>query len=269
MAINETISTGRKHRLCIDNTPGNKRWIKMSFWGKASDIEMNDGTTVESKIGNFKGVTTNINQVAGYAADITLLNSVKATLTNLITSLTNLVNNINSRLGGLRFYEDANGNKWVIGADSVAKKLGSLTEDNILCWAVFKNRNKSISEGESNYWVRVSEFDLSIVEGYQDFILGDNIMIQPSYIATEQENFVYPSFIHLTAQSNSTNITYDNINLDTYRNMNRNVLDVETLPSGQPYVGKNMHARYNPTTGKLFVVIGATATIQSITLYKI
>ncbi len=34
-----------------------------------------------------------------------------------------LVNNVNKRLGGLRFYEDSNG-KWVVGADSVPKKLG-------------------------------------------------------------------------------------------------------------------------------------------------
>lgn len=126
MAINETVFTGRKFRMCIDNTPGNKKWNVFSWWTKAKDVEFEDGTTVQGKLGNFKGVTTNENQVAGYAADITLLKSIKTSLTNLITSVSNLVNSINTRLGGLRFYEDSTG-KYVVGADSVPKKLGSTT----------------------------------------------------------------------------------------------------------------------------------------------
>lgn len=31
---------------------------------------------------------------------------------------------LNSSFGGLKFYEDENGNKYVVGADSVPKKLG-------------------------------------------------------------------------------------------------------------------------------------------------
>lgn len=125
MAFTEIIKTGRKYRKCIDNTSGNKVFERYSFWGKASDIEFNDGTTVENKVGSFKGVTTNENQTAGYAADVTLVKSIKTSLSNLITSLTNLVNSINDRLGGMRFYEDSTG-KYVIGADSVPKKLGEL-----------------------------------------------------------------------------------------------------------------------------------------------
>ena len=118
MAIQETIKTGRKYRKCIDNTSCNKKWERYSFWSKASDVEFNDGTTVENKMGSFKGVTTNENQSAGYAADVTLLKSIKTALTNSITSVSN-------RLGGMRFYEDSTG-KYVIGADSVPKKLGEL-----------------------------------------------------------------------------------------------------------------------------------------------
>ena len=127
MAIQETIKTGRKYRKCIDNTPGNKKWERYSFWTKSTDVEFSDGTTVESKLGSYKGVTANENQAAGYAADITLVKSIKTSLTNLITSLTNLVNSINDRLGEMRFYEDSTG-KYVIGADSVPKKLGSVVE---------------------------------------------------------------------------------------------------------------------------------------------
>lgn len=124
MAIQEIVQSGKSFRLCIDNTPNNKKWLTIFFKGLAKDIEMNDGTTVQQKLGNFKGTTTNENQVAGYAADVTLVKSIKTSLTSLITSLTNLVNSINSRLGGLRFYEDSTG-KYVVGADSVPKKLGN------------------------------------------------------------------------------------------------------------------------------------------------
>lgn len=128
MAIQETIKTGRKYRKCIDNTPGSKKWERYSFWTKSTDVEFSDGTTAESKLGNYKGVTTNENQVAGYAADVTLVKTIKTSLSNLITSLTNLVNSINDRLGGMRFYEDSTG-KYVVGADSVPKKLGSAELD--------------------------------------------------------------------------------------------------------------------------------------------
>ena len=132
MAMKETIKTGRKYRKCIDNTSGNKKWERYSFWSKASDVEFNDGTTAENKLGGFKGVTTNENQVAGYAADVTLVKSIKTALSNLITSLTNLVNSINDRLGGMRFYEDSTG-KYVVGADSVPKKLGNPYEVIKIC----------------------------------------------------------------------------------------------------------------------------------------
>lgn len=131
MAIQETIKTGRKYRKCIDNTSTNKKWERYSFWSKASDVEFNDGTTAENKLGGFKGVTTNENQSAGYAADVTLLKSIKTALNNSITSvstsvanLNNLITSVSNRLGGMRFYEDSTG-KYVVGADSVPKKLGN------------------------------------------------------------------------------------------------------------------------------------------------
>lgn len=152
MPINETILKNRKYRHCIDSTPGNKRWNRYSFWTHASDVEFNDGRNLQDKLGSFKGVTTNENQTAGYAADVTLVKSMKNSLSQLITSLTNLVNSINTRLGGLRFYEDSNG-KWVVGADSVPKKLGSGGLDGIKK-IVYKqgrfNSGKPISKTVSN-----------------------------------------------------------------------------------------------------------------------
>lgn len=135
MAIQEIIITGRKYRKCIDNTPNNKKWQRYSFWTKASDVWFDDGTTAQKKIGSFKGVTTNENQTAGYAADVTLVKSIKSSLTNLITNMStaltalqNRLNTVINNLGGLRFYEDSTG-KYVVGADSVPKKLGDTRDE--------------------------------------------------------------------------------------------------------------------------------------------
>lgn len=70
MAVNETIAAGKKYRRCID--PETKQWERLSFWSKASDTECEDGMTVESKIGNIKGITTQTDITeTGYAADAT------------------------------------------------------------------------------------------------------------------------------------------------------------------------------------------------------
>lgn len=81
--VNEEIVTGRVKRRLIDKAA--KRWQRLSYWTKASDVEFNDGKTAEEK-----------------------------------------VTSIDQKLGGLTFYEDEDGKKWVVGADSVPKKLGSL-----------------------------------------------------------------------------------------------------------------------------------------------
>ena len=128
MAIKETIYLHRKHRVCIGNSGAQKMWNRYSFWTHASDVEFDDGSTLDSKISNIKGITKNIDAGAGYAADVSLVKSIRDNLKSLIDNLSNVVNNINNRLGGLRFYEDSNG-KWVVGADSVPKKLGSGLED--------------------------------------------------------------------------------------------------------------------------------------------
>lgn len=48
MPISEDIITGKKYRVW--NVLANK-WKRYSFWSKASDVELNDGTTVEDTIG--------------------------------------------------------------------------------------------------------------------------------------------------------------------------------------------------------------------------
>lgn len=124
MSIIETIYKHRKHRVCVGNNGVQKIWNRYSFWTHASDVEFDDGSTLEEKISNVKGTTNDINAEAGYAADVSLVRSIRDALKNLIDGLSNAVSGINNRLGGLTFYEDSNG-KWVVGADSVPKKLGS------------------------------------------------------------------------------------------------------------------------------------------------
>lgn len=176
MAINETLYTGRKFRQCIDNTPGNKKWNVFSWWTKAKDVEFEDGTTAETKLGAFKGVTTNENQTAGYAADVTLLKSVKTHLSNLITSLTNLVNSINYRLGGLRFYEDSTG-KYVVGADSVPKKLGS--DVNVLDDIIGNDGFIELGRKNSHENGAAFPFQINLVSypGYQN-LTADNFIFE-------------------------------------------------------------------------------------------
>lgn len=59
MAVNEVIVTGRVKRRLIDKTA--KLWQRISYWTKASDVELDDGKTVETVvneiIGNIKKTT--------------------------------------------------------------------------------------------------------------------------------------------------------------------------------------------------------------------
>ena len=59
MAINEQIVTGRKFRKLIDEA--NKLWQRISFWTKASDVEFDDGSILQDKLGAISGVTSSLN----------------------------------------------------------------------------------------------------------------------------------------------------------------------------------------------------------------
>lgn len=223
--MQETIKTGRKYRKCIDNTSGNKKWERYSFWSKASDVEFNDGTTVENKMGSFKGVTTNENQSAGYAADVTLLKSIKTALTNSITSvstsvtnLNNLITSVSNRLGGMRFYEDSTG-KYVVGADSVPKKLGSVPD------IITQLNNTSYTTENVNYDEK-NRTDVQQWKNYRNLIFD----IKSSY----------PNYASLTVDNFYFCITKSNIS--HYIDAGTNIYD----PS--PFT---MEKEYNPSTGTL------------------
>ena len=80
----------------------------VSHWTKANTLEFDDGKTAQDKLGAIDGIS-----------------SSRESNSDKIAASTALVSELNSDLGGLSFYEDSSG-KYVVGADSVPKKLGSI-----------------------------------------------------------------------------------------------------------------------------------------------
>lgn len=91
MAINETISKGNKYRRLKD--AANKVWQRISFWTAASDVEFENGNTLQSTLGTVTGITdsltSNSSTVAASAAAVYSLNSK---ITSFSGSLSNLYN---------------------------------------------------------------------------------------------------------------------------------------------------------------------------------
>lgn len=80
----------------------------VSHWTKANTLEFDDGKTAQDKLGAIDGIS-----------------SSRESNSDKIAASTALVSELNSDLGGLSFFEDTTG-KYVVGADSVPKKLGSI-----------------------------------------------------------------------------------------------------------------------------------------------
>lgn len=92
-----------------------------------------------------------------------------ANMNNLEQRIKNEFDKVNSSLGGLNFYEDESGNKYVVGADSVPKKLGSLS-------------NKKVIGGSNPGNSYTCTFNLSSIDGYQNFVLWDNLFVVPGKV---------------------------------------------------------------------------------------
>ncbi len=105
MAVNETIVTGRKFRKCID--AATKAWQRISFWTKSSDVEFEDGKNAETKLGAIDGITDSLEDTSSRMAA-----SAKA------------VSTLNNNLGGCQLTQEGE-DFYIVGADSVRKKLGS------------------------------------------------------------------------------------------------------------------------------------------------
>lgn len=106
MAVNEQIVTGRKFRKLVDEAT--KLWQRISFWTKASDVEFDDGSTAETKMGAINGIT----------------DSLASTSSNIAASAKAL-SQLNNKLNGCSL-EQVGEDFYIVGADSVRKKLGKL-----------------------------------------------------------------------------------------------------------------------------------------------
>lgn len=108
MAINEKIVTGRKFRRLIDKEA--KLWQRFSWWTSSNDVECDDGKTIEQKIGNIDGITSDFAvDDSSICASSILTNTIKTDLNDGI---------INEHI---QFIIDENGNLgWKKdGADTV------------------------------------------------------------------------------------------------------------------------------------------------------
>lgn len=66
---NETIVTGNIFKKLIDNK--NNLWEKKSFWTKACDVEFDDGSTLEGKVGSLTNdLHTLADNVGGYSLKV-------------------------------------------------------------------------------------------------------------------------------------------------------------------------------------------------------
>lgn len=82
MAINETIITGRKYRVKSGSI-----WKRLSFWTKATDVECEDGKTVEQKIGSISGITDDTDSASSdLAASAKAVKTVNDDVKNSINS---------------------------------------------------------------------------------------------------------------------------------------------------------------------------------------
>lgn len=77
MTVNEQIVTGRKFRKLVDEAT--KLWQRISFWTKASDVEFDDGSTAETKMGAINGITDSLvstsSNIAASAKALSQLNN--------------------------------------------------------------------------------------------------------------------------------------------------------------------------------------------------
>ena len=128
----ETLDTLKEVADAIEEVKNNLNISKEHVYSQHARV---DATKVEKSEtnGNIKinGVETNV-YTPSSSTELPLTTSLDASEEGMAALdstvgkvLKDEIDEINSNLGGLSFYEDTNGNKYVVGADAVPKKLGS------------------------------------------------------------------------------------------------------------------------------------------------
>lgn len=173
---------------------------------------------------------------------------------------------VNNKFGGLHFTEDADGNKYVVGADSVPKKLGSGLEY-ITCILKTKSRDISVSRGNDvdPYYGNVAEFDITRLPGYQNCVLGEDIFVEINLLGSTQGAVNYGSYIAREDQMNDPDFNYNTVQVTDY-SFER---DIDTWKGEETVKSWRLcAARYVPATGKLYVITAHTATAEIIALFR-
>lgn len=267
MALNETIHLHRKHRVCIGKNGTQKIWNRYSFWTHASDVFFEDGTSLAVKISSIMGITKDINSGEGYAADVTLVKSIRDNLKNLIDNLSNLVTDINRRLGGLTFYEDSNG-KWVVGADSVPKKLGSGgigSATNIHEIHEIRSRNHEPRDGTGDEYNWISQFDLKDALGpdYASKRILEDFYVFPKTIHIHQGHSGDPAEFY--KEMNISSKSWNNLNSSEFPGMDwwASTFPVDGV-SGDDHAITSFEMDYVYDTGQLYVIWFSNDSIRDI-----
>lgn len=98
--MKEQIVTGKKFRILTDVT--SRLWHVISFWTKAQDVEFNDGTNAQAKLGNIVGIsdslTSTASNVAASAKAVKVLNDK---VVNQIGNLNGQINQKNQTINDL------------------------------------------------------------------------------------------------------------------------------------------------------------------------
>ena len=89
----ETKVTGKNYRICTD--AANDKWDRVSFWTDASDVELSDGTTVQTKITNLTNEMISLGEsVADGKASVASAITTKGVITASDASFATMAINI-------------------------------------------------------------------------------------------------------------------------------------------------------------------------------
>lgn len=127
------VETDSEHRFLTDATiqeiedklrPGSPiNGNTVTFTSATTRTELESGDTASTLFGKIKKWLNDLRTAA--FCDAT--ESLDVTTPGFVVD-GRTAKKINDKFGGLRFYEDASGGKYVVGADSVPKKLGSVNQ---------------------------------------------------------------------------------------------------------------------------------------------
>lgn len=124
--MKEQIVTGKKFRILTDVT--SRLWHVISFWTKAQDVEFNDGTNAQSKLGNIAGISDSLTSTASnVAASAKAVKIINDKVVNQIGNLNRQLNNAQEGIDAI--YNAIKGQGTTPGGktpDQIVSSIGTL-----------------------------------------------------------------------------------------------------------------------------------------------